>query len=41
MEIGYDQGESVKALMENKGFKEVEIVKDLGGNDRVVLGCYY
>nr|MCR4901324.1 peptide chain release factor N(5)-glutamine methyltransferase [Butyrivibrio sp.] len=41
MEIGYDQGEAVSGLMTQKGFKNVEVVKDLGGNDRVVLGCYY
>ncbi len=37
-EIGYDQGESVKTLMENKGFKDVKIIKDYKGFDRVVYG---
>jgi len=37
-EIGYDQGEAVKLLMENKGFNEVEIVKDYSNMDRVVKG---
>lgn len=41
MEIGYDQGESVSKLMAEAGFHEIEVVKDLGGNDRVVRGCYY
>ncbi len=36
-EIGFDQGESVKKLME-KNFKDVRIIKDLCGNDRVVSG---
>ena len=36
-EIGYNQGESVAELME-KNFTDVRIIKDLGGNDRVVLG---
>lgn len=37
-EIGYDQGQEVKSLMELNGYTEVEIVKDLAGLDRVVLG---
>ena len=37
-EIGYDQGEAVKALMRENGFFDVQIVKDLTGLDRVVLG---
>ncbi len=35
-EIGFDQGDAVKALMKN--FSEVECIKDLCKNDRVVLG---
>lgn len=35
-EIGYDQGEEVKELMNN--FYDVKIIKDLCGNDRVVIG---
>lgn len=37
-EIGYDQGEAVKRLMEENGFLEVEVKKDYGRLDRVVLG---
>ena len=37
-EIGHDQGESVPALMREAGFKDVRVVKDLAGNDRVVIG---
>lgn len=37
-EIGYDQGEAVKELMEARGFREVTIVKDYAGLDRVVHG---
>ncbi len=37
-EIGYKQGEKVKMIMENKGYKEIEIIKDLQGLDRVVVG---
>jgi release factor glutamine methyltransferase len=41
LEIGYDQGEAVKSLMEENGYKDVQVIKDLGGNDRVVSGCFY
>ncbi|MGL4453923.1 MAG: peptide chain release factor N(5)-glutamine methyltransferase [Sarcina sp.] len=37
-EIGHDQGDDVKSLMENKGFENVVIIKDLAGLDRVVIG---
>ena len=37
-EIGYDQGEDVSNLMEETGFKDVSVVKDYAGLDRVVLG---
>ncbi len=37
-EIGYDQGETVRGLMEQAGFLEVCVVKDYGGMDRVVCG---
>lgn len=39
-EIGYDQGEDVKRLMENAGFCSVCIKKDMAGLDRVVMGVY-
>lgn len=37
-EIGYDQGQDVSELMEQAGFKNVRVIKDLAGNDRVVTG---
>lgn len=37
-EIGYDQGLDVKNIMLEYGFKEIDILKDLQGLDRVVLG---
>ena len=37
-EIGYDQGKEVSELMENAGYKNVKVIKDLAGNDRVVSG---
>lgn len=38
LEIGYDQGESVSALLNEAGFLEVQVVKDYAGLDRVVYG---
>ena len=35
-EIGYNQGQQVSTIMEEAGFKDVEIIKDLAGLDRVV-----
>lgn len=37
-EIGCDQGDEVKELMESKGYKEVKVIKDLAGLNRVVTG---
>lgn len=37
-EIGHDQGGQVAAIMEQNGYRNVRVVKDLAGNDRVVLG---
>ena len=39
-EIGHDQGESVKKLMEEEGFSNIKLVKDLAGLDRVLLGYF-
>ena len=36
-EIGYDQGEAVCKLGKEYGFEETGIIKDLSGNDRVVV----
>ncbi|SEA65500.1 release factor glutamine methyltransferase [Pseudobutyrivibrio sp. ACV-2] len=38
VEIGYDQGQAVHDLFVAGGFKDVEIIKDLPGKDRVVKG---
>ncbi len=38
VEIGYDQGPDVYALFVEAGFKDVEVIKDLAGNNRVVKG---
>jgi release factor glutamine methyltransferase len=38
LEIGYDQGVPVQKFLEQSGFQQVEIKKDLPGHDRIVLG---
>ena len=38
VEIGFDQGPDVYALFVENGFKDIEVVKDLAGNNRVVKG---
>lgn len=36
LEIGYDQGELVSRLLEEQGFGQVRVCRDLAGKDRVV-----
>ncbi|OTG81908.1 protein-(glutamine-N5) methyltransferase, release factor-specific [Acinetobacter sp. ANC 5054] len=38
LEHGYDQGDAVRHLFLQAGYREVRTVKDYGGNDRVTLG---
>ena len=40
-EIGCEQGEAVKRIMEEAGYREIEIIKDFSGLDRVVYGIMY
>ena len=37
-EIHQDFGQQTAALLQNKGFQSIEVVKDLFGNDRIVFG---
>lgn len=37
-EIGYDQGEAVKTIMNGSGYEDISVYKDLAGLDRVVIG---
>lgn len=39
-EIGFDQRVEVEEIMKSQGFKDIYSLKDLGGNDRVVIGRY-
>lgn len=36
LEIGYDQGEEVSKLLEDKGYTDIKVIKDYAGLDRVV-----
>jgi release factor glutamine methyltransferase len=38
VEMGYTQGEAVCALFAAAGFKDIKVVPDLAGRDRVVIG---
>lgn len=40
-EIGCEQAEEVCQIMEQAGFREVEVVKDFAGLDRVVYGSWF
>lgn len=40
LEIGYDQGESVKDIFQKEGYEAVEVFPDLSGNPRVVRGIF-
>ena len=35
-EIGYDQASDVKTILEGFGYTDIEVIKDLSGNDRVI-----
>lgn len=38
MEIGFDQAVAVGALMKEADFRDIEVIKDLAGKDRVIFG---
>ncbi|NLL79228.1 MAG: peptide chain release factor N(5)-glutamine methyltransferase [Clostridiales bacterium] len=40
-EIGYDQADAVMILLASAGFKDIALVQDFAGNDRVVSGTWY
>lgn len=37
-EIGYDQGKALSEMMKSAGYCQVQVIKDLAGLDRVVIG---
>lgn len=37
LEIGHDQGKSVPELLRENGFSKIQVLKDLSGNDRMVI----
>lgn len=37
LEIGYDQAVDVTKLLEENGYEEINVKKDLGGNDRTII----
>lgn len=37
LEIGYNQKESVKEILEKNKFKNIICLQDFGGNDRVII----
>lgn len=39
-EIGHDQGKAVAGFMEEAGYSQIMVKKDLAGLDRVVMGMY-
>lgn len=40
-EIGWEQGEAVREIMEKSGYRNVAVHKDYAGNDRVVTGINF
>ena len=39
-EIGYNQGKAVSSLLEQAGFKDISVIPDLAGLDRVAMGIW-
>ncbi len=39
-EIGYNQAKEVEEILREQGFSDINIIKDYGGNDRVVKAVY-
>lgn len=39
-EIGYDQAQAVRSIMEQEGFREITVIRDYAGLNRVVCGKF-
>lgn len=40
LEIGHDQGATVSAMLEEQGYRNIRVIKDLPGNDRVICAVW-
>lgn len=40
LEIGFDEAKSVRTLLKDYGYKNIEVMRDLNGNDRVIKADY-
>ena len=40
LEIGFDQGEDVSRILNEAGFRDISVIKDYSGNDRVISARY-
>ncbi|MGE8495864.1 MAG: peptide chain release factor N(5)-glutamine methyltransferase [Pseudomonas sp.] len=40
LEHGFDQADAVRGLLQTRGFTAVESRRDLGGHERISLGCF-
>jgi release factor glutamine methyltransferase len=38
LEVGFDQAGAVTTLLDEAGFESVEVLRDLAGHERVVVG---
>jgi len=41
LEIGFRQGEAVSELLRKKSYREIEVIKDYSGNQRVVIAKWF
>jgi len=39
LEIGYNQAEDVKNILEEHNFRDIQVINDLAGHNRVIVGC--